>query len=78
MAAAGADAEAKGREYVVNAEKKLKEFSLFNKAGKFEEASELFAKGAAQFKIAKKCAWRGTIFEGAAAFRGPRHSAVGR
>jgi alpha-soluble NSF attachment protein len=51
-----ASAEAQAQEYIDQAVKTLNSFRLFNKAAKFEEASELYAKAAAQYKIAK--AWQ--------------------
>lgn len=59
-------AEAKGEDLMRQADKKLQSWSFFNKAAKFEEAAELFARAAAQFKIAKVFDKAGKAFESAA------------
>jgi alpha-soluble NSF attachment protein len=46
-------AEAQAQEYIDQANKVANSFRLFNRSAKYEEASELYAKAAAQFKIAK-------------------------
>jgi len=54
MASAGAEAQA--QEYIDQAVKALNSFRLFNRSAKYEDASELYSKAAAQYKIAK--AWQ--------------------
>lgn len=46
--------EDKANEWMAQAEKKLKSFSLFNSSGKYEEAAEMFVKAANLYKLAKK------------------------
>jgi len=46
-------AEAQAQEYIDQANKVANSFRLFNRSSKYEEASELYSKAAAQFKIAK-------------------------
>lgn len=50
------DSKAKGQSYVEQAQKKLKGWSLFSSASKYEEAAELLEKAANHFKLGK--AWR--------------------
>eukprot|EP00951_Prasinocladus_malaysianus_P038025 scaffold413571_cov39-Prasinocladus_malaysianus.AAC.1 len=45
--------EAKGRDFVAKANKKLKGWAIFG--NKYEEAAELLEKAANQFKLGKSC-----------------------
>ncbi len=47
------DFESKARDYVAKGDKKLKSFGFFG--NKYEEAADLYEKGANQFKLAKAC-----------------------
>jgi hypothetical protein len=55
--------EDKANEWMAQAEKKLKSFSLFNSSGKYEEAAEMFVKAANLYKLAKKSITRCKTFE---------------
>jgi len=56
----------KANEWIDKAEKKLKSFALFSSGSKFEEAADLFIKGANQYKMAKKWDQAGAAFVRAA------------
>ena len=47
------DFESKARDYVAKGDKKLKSFGFFG--NKYEDAADLYEKGANQFKLAKAC-----------------------
>lgn len=61
-----ADFETKARQYVAQGDKKLRSFGFFS--NKYEEAADLYEKGANQFKLAKACGWNRRAGSGALCF----------
>jgi len=56
----------RGEDWMDKAEKKIKSFSMFNSSQKFEDAADLYTKGANQFKVQKKWDLAGAAFVKAA------------